>query len=79
MTYPAEPLVPYRLAADTFNADEIEAAQKVLSSGRLTMGPEVSAFEAEFATWIDAEHALMVNSGSSANPGGRCHASPLER
>jgi CDP-6-deoxy-D-xylo-4-hexulose-3-dehydrase len=63
----AEPLVPYPLAADTFSADEIDAAQKVLSSGRLTMGPEVRAFEAEFATWIGAEHALMVNSGSSAN------------
>ena len=58
---------PYRLAADTFSEEEIGAAKAVLDSGRLTMGEKVRTFEAEFAEWTGAKHALMVNSGSSAN------------
>ncbi len=59
--------VPYPLAADTFGHDEIEAAKSVLDSGRLTMGERVREFEAEFAAWTGAGHALLTNSGSSAN------------
>jgi CDP-6-deoxy-D-xylo-4-hexulose-3-dehydrase len=58
---------PYRLAADTFRTEEIEAAKKVLDSGLLTMGERVRTFEGEFAAWVGSRHALMVNSGSSAN------------
>ncbi len=57
----------YRLAADTMGPDEIEAAKAVLDSGQLTMGAHVRAFEKEFAEWVGADHAVMVNSGSSAN------------
>lgn len=59
--------IPYPLAADAFGPEEIAAATAVLQSGRVTMGPEVAAFEAEFSEWVGAKHALMVNSGSSAN------------
>jgi GDP-L-fucose synthase len=58
---------PYRLAADTMGLEEIGAAKAALDSGQLTMGPRVRAFESEFAAWIGAQHAIMVNSGSSAN------------
>jgi CDP-6-deoxy-D-xylo-4-hexulose-3-dehydrase len=58
---------PYRLAADTLDADEIAAAKAVLDSGHLTMGSHVREFEAEFAAWVGVNHAVMVNSGSSAN------------
>lgn len=58
---------PYRLAADTMGPDEIGAAKRVLDSGQLTMGPQVRAFEQEFADWVGVDHAVMVNSGSSAN------------
>lgn len=58
---------PYRLAADTFRTEEIDAAKLVLDSGLLTMGERVKTFEREFAAWVGARHALMVNSGSSAN------------
>ena len=58
---------PYRLAADTMGPDEIEAAKEVLDSGQLTMSRRVRAFEEEFADWVGADHAIMVNSGSSAN------------
>jgi CDP-4-dehydro-6-deoxyglucose reductase, E1 len=57
----------YALAADTFGPEEIEAAKRVLDSGRLTMGEQVKAFEREFAAWTGAKQAVMVNSGSSAN------------
>jgi len=60
-------VTPYRLAADTFGAAEIAAAKAVLDSGRLTMGDRVAQFEREFAVYTGAKHALMVNSGSSAN------------
>lgn len=36
-------------------------------TSRLSMGPEVAGFEREFAAWQDRKHAIMVNSGSSAN------------
>jgi CDP-6-deoxy-D-xylo-4-hexulose-3-dehydrase len=58
---------PYRLAADTMGSDEIEAAKAVLDSGQLTMAQCVRTFEGEFADWVGASHAVMVNSGSSAN------------
>ena len=34
---------------------------------RLTQGPQVAAFEREFAAWLGVKHAVMVNSGASAN------------
>lgn len=60
-------LTPYPLAAETFGDEEIAAAKAVLDSGRLTMGDSVRSFEREFAEWVGVKHALMVNSGSSAN------------
>jgi CDP-6-deoxy-D-xylo-4-hexulose-3-dehydrase len=57
----------YPLAADTIGEAEISAAKEVLDSGRLTMGGKVLEFERSFARWVGAEHAVMVNSGSSAN------------
>lgn len=47
--------------------EERTAIDRVLTSGRLTMGEEVLAFETEFAAWHGKRHAIMVNSGSSAN------------
>jgi CDP-6-deoxy-D-xylo-4-hexulose-3-dehydrase len=60
-------MIPYRLAANTFGVEEIEAAKAVLDSGMLTMGEHVRSFETAFADWVGAKHAVMVNSGSSAN------------
>lgn len=57
----------YPLAADTFGDEEIAAAKAVLDSRRLTMGERVAAFERAFAAFVGAPHAVMVNSGSSAN------------
>ena len=42
------------------------AADAVLASGWVTTGPEVTAFEREFATWVGAEHAVAVSSCTAA-------------
>lgn len=41
--------------------------QFVQSSDKLSMGEEVLKFEHSFGEWQGREHAIMVNSGSSAN------------
>jgi perosamine synthetase len=45
---------------------EIEAAVRVLRSGMVVQGPEVAAFEQEFAELVDGRHCVAVNSGTSA-------------
>ena len=57
----------YELAAPSWGPEEIEAAKRVIDSGFYTMGAHVKAFEQEFAAYFGARHAIMVNSGSSAN------------
>ena len=66
-TVPPACMTAYPLAANTLAAEEIAAAKTVLESGFLTMGQEVHRFEMAFAAWVGAKHAVMVNSGSSAN------------
>lgn len=43
-----------------------EAVLKVLGSTQYVLGPEVEAFEQEFAAYSEAGHAVGVNSGTSA-------------
>jgi CDP-6-deoxy-D-xylo-4-hexulose-3-dehydrase len=62
-----EPGVIFPLIGDTIDHREITAAVDVLLSGRLTMGEKVREFEQAFARVVGAPHAVMVNSGSSAN------------
>jgi dTDP-4-amino-4,6-dideoxygalactose transaminase len=45
---------------------EAEAARRCLASGWITQGPEVAAFEAEFAAWVGAPHACAVSNGTTA-------------
>ena len=57
----------YSLAHDTWDESEVAALQRVIKSGRYTMGPEVAKFEEQFAQHVGSKHAVMTNSGSSAN------------
>lgn len=57
----------YPLASSTWGPEELLAIQEVLQTGNYTMGEVVKSFEKEFAQYIGTKHALMVNSGSSAN------------
>jgi CDP-6-deoxy-D-xylo-4-hexulose-3-dehydrase len=59
--------IQYPLASSTWGSEEIHAIERVLQSGNFTMGENVLKFEKEFADYIGVRHALMVNSGSSAN------------
>ena len=57
----------YPLTTSTWGSEEKAAIDRVISSGHITMGDEVEAFEHEFANYHDRKHGIMVNSGSSAN------------
>ena len=57
----------YGLSSDTWDENEINAIQSVIQSGRYTMGERVKQFEQEFAEFFGVKHAIMTNSGSSAN------------
>lgn len=54
-------------AYSSWGPEEYEAIDRVIQSNRFTMGPEVEAFEEEFAGYHRMKHGIMVNSGSSAN------------
>src|SRR3954447_657471 len=53
------PLAPLRARIDA-------AIAGVLDSGRFILGPEVTAFEAEFARYCGARHAVGVANGTEA-------------
>ena len=57
----------YPTAFSSWGKEEKAAIERVAKSGRWTAGPEVEAFEAEFAEWHGRKHGIMTNSGSSAN------------
>ncbi|HTU17685.1 MAG TPA: lipopolysaccharide biosynthesis protein RfbH [Gemmataceae bacterium] len=57
--------VPY--AGRVFDAEEMAAAVDAVLDFWLTLGPQGEAFERELATAVGTRHALLVNSGSSAN------------
>lgn len=60
-------MINYKLSSDTWNAAEHHALDRVIRSGRFTMGEEVKKFEQQFAEMHNVRNAIMTNSGSSAN------------
>lgn len=58
---------PIRLSRPTFGSEEIVEAIESLLSTWVTMGDKVEQFEQQWAEYVGANHATMVNSGSSAN------------
>lgn len=55
------------LTAATYDADEVVEILESLLTQAVTKGKKVARFEREFAQWLGVRHAIMVNSGSSAN------------
>ncbi|MGL4340621.1 MAG: DegT/DnrJ/EryC1/StrS family aminotransferase [Rhodoglobus sp.] len=63
----AEIQTGFPLATSSWDSQEYAAIQRVVESGRFTMGPLVAQFEQDFADTFGAKYGVMVNSGSSAN------------
>lgn len=57
---------PIPAARPVIGEEEIEAAVRVLRSGRVVQGPEVAAFEEGFSELVEGRHCVAVNSGTSA-------------
>ena len=57
--------VPY--AGRVYGEEEVQAAVRASLDFWLTLGVEGEGFEAELARFLGVRHALLVNSGSSAN------------
>ena len=51
----------YKLATSSWDQEELNAIQRVIKSERFSMGPEVLAFEKEFAAWHNIRFGVMVN------------------
>jgi dTDP-4-amino-4,6-dideoxygalactose transaminase len=60
------PLLDLKAQHKAIGPEVEEAALGVLRSGRYVLGPEVAAFEEEFARFSAARHAIGVNTGTSA-------------
>src|SRR5262245_45687403 len=62
---PDKDRIPY--AGRVFDEQEMVAGVRAVLDFWLTLGPQGDAFERELAAYVGVRHALLVNSGSSAN------------
>jgi len=60
------PLTDLRAQYDSIRSEVREAVDRVLESGQFVLGAEVEAFEQEFAAYCGTEHAVALNSCTSA-------------
>src|SRR5215210_8211800 len=54
------------IAKPILDEQEVEAVRRVILSGWVTQGPEVAAFEREFADYVGARHACAVSNCTTA-------------
>src|SRR5215469_7509681 len=65
-TFPLMPKDFVPVARPHLGPEEVSAAGRAILSGWVTQGPEVAAFEREFAEYVGAPHACAVSSGTTA-------------
>ena len=53
-------------ARPDFDGEEYQEIQAALEAGWVTSGPKTKQFEAEFAAYVGAKHAVAVNSCTAA-------------
>ena len=63
MTVPVQPIP---VAKPVLDENEVEAVRRVILSGWVTQGPEVAAFERDFAAYVGAPHACAVSNCTTA-------------
>lgn len=54
------------IAKPFLGEEEVQAAARAIRSGWVTQGPEVAAFEQEFAAYVRAPHACAVSSATTS-------------
>jgi dTDP-4-amino-4,6-dideoxygalactose transaminase len=57
---------PIPLARPDLGEREEELVLEALRSGRLSLGPRLTEFEEEFASWVGSDDAIAVSSGTAA-------------
>jgi dTDP-3-amino-3,4,6-trideoxy-alpha-D-glucose transaminase len=60
------PVVDLSRRGQRFASAFAKAAERIAASGSFLLGAELSAFEAEFARWLGANHCVAVSSGAGA-------------
>lgn len=57
----------YPLATPSWDKEENEVLQEIISGGMFSMGKHVQKFENDFSSYIGSKYSVMVSSGSTAN------------
>lgn len=60
------PLIDTKRDAHAHREEYLSAAARVIDSGSFSLGPEVEAFEKEFANFLGVKHVVGVNGGTEA-------------
>ena len=55
-----------RLSQHQISSEDVASVALAMNSGTISRGSEVKAFEREFASYVEAEYAVMVSSGTAA-------------
>jgi dTDP-4-amino-4,6-dideoxygalactose transaminase len=66
MSQMSDPVKTIPVALPFLDEREVEAARRPIMTGWVTQGPEVAAFEREFAGYVGAKHACAVSNCTTA-------------